>query len=80
VERLRAEAAAQALPLLTPARRLLPVQLLRPLLAAAVLVAQETTPVRVLLAVLVRSLAAAAAVVAVVQPRAALVAQAALAA
>jgi hypothetical protein len=48
--------------------------------AAAVLVAQGITPVRVLLAVLVHFPVAVAAVVVVVQPRAALVAQAAVAA
>jgi hypothetical protein len=77
---LRAQAAARFQPQLTPAQRLLRVLLLSPSRVAAVLVAQETTPVRVPLAVLAASPAAAVVVVVAVQPRAALVAQAARAA
>jgi hypothetical protein len=78
--RLRAQATVRHPLLLIPERRPLRVRLLSPSLAAAVLVAQETTPVRVPLAVLAASPVVVAVVVAVVQPRAALVARAALAA
>jgi hypothetical protein len=78
--RPRALAAEQLLLRLTPARRLLRV-LPQPLSrVVAARVAQETTPVRVPLAVLAASPAAVAVVAAAVRPRAALVARAAVAA
>jgi hypothetical protein len=80
VERLQALVAVRHPLLLTQARLLPPVRPQLRLLAAAALVAQETTPVQVLLEALVASPVVAVAAVALLHPQAALVARAAVAA